>query len=202
MINIDKLNLYLDDQLVFEDISFYFGRQMYILTGNLKKRKSLFISELADSYLSYNQSITYIAERGIVYLPTTKILIEPLTVKQNLDFFGKFFGTSYYKINVIIHHFELEPFLNRRVNSLTNDIKQLVRIACVILNTNATVYLFDDLFIHLNKHQMDLVKDFFKTIETNSTIIIAKNNAIGLEEFNPRLVVIENKKLVFEEKNG
>ncbi len=202
MINLNNLNLSLDDIPVFEDTNFHFGREMYILTGTMRKRKSLLISELADAYLSYNKSISYVAERGIVYLPTTKMLIESLTIKQNLDFFANFFNTSYYKVSEIVHHFELDSILNRKVNSLTSDIKQLVKIACVFLNTDASVYLLDDLFIHLNKHQMDIVKDYFKTIKQTSTIIIAKNNIVGLEEFNPRLVKIENKQLVFEEKNG
>lgn len=198
MIKLTNYNLVMDDLIVLEDINFYFGRETYLLAGPMVKRKTLLIDELAHSYISYHQGIQYVAERGVVYLPNTKILIEGLTVKQNLEFFAKFFGTSNLKMRVIINNFELDNILDRKINSLTPDLKQLVRISCVILNVGASVYLFDNIFDNLIKSQIDLVKDYLKMIASSSTIIFSKLNTHEIEEFNPRIIKIENKKLVYE----
>lgn len=198
MIRLQNYNLIMDDLVVLENINFYFGRETYLLAGPMVKRKRLLIDQLAQSYTSYHDGIEYFAESGVVYLPNNKILIEGLTVKQNLEFFARFFNTSNLKMRVIINNFELENILNREINSLTPDLKQLVRISCVILNVQASVYIFDNIFNNLNKSQIDLVKDYLKMIASNSTIIFSKLNTHEIEEFNPRVIKIENKKLVYE----
>lgn len=198
MLKLSKLSLEMDDIQVFEDVNFNFGRQTYLLSGQMYKRKSLLLNEIANSYIEYNPYITYTAENGVAYLPNNRFLIEGLTVKQNLDFFAKFFNTPAIKLRVLINHFELDNIVNRRVNSLTPDLIQLVRISCVLLNSTATVFLFDNIFNNLSKSQIDLVKDFLKRLEHENTLIFAKLNTHEIEDFNPRIINIVDKKLVYE----
>ncbi len=198
MIKLTNYSLEMDDLVVLDDINFYFGRETYLLSGTMVKRKALFLNELAQSFISYHESIEYVAEAGIVYLPDDKMLIEGLTIKQNIEFFAKFFGTSNLKMRVLINHFELENLLNRRVNTLSPDLKQLVRIVCAMLNVTASIYLLDNIFDNLIKSQIDLVKDYLKLIASRKTIIFSKLNTHEIEEFNPRVIKIENKKLVYE----
>lgn len=199
MIKLTNFNLKMDDLVVLEDVNFYFGHQTYLLGGSMFKRKSLLVDVLAEGFTTYQDGVEYIAESGIVYLPNKKILIENLTVKQNLDFFAKFFNTSNIKSRVIINHFELDNILDRRVNTLTPDMIQLARISCTMLNVNASVYLLDNIFDRLNKSQIDLVKDYLKLVASKSIIIFAKLNTHEIEEFNPRIITINQKKLVYGE---
>lgn len=200
MLKLSKLSLEMDDIKVFENINFNFGRQTYLLAGQMYKRKSLLLNEIASSFIVYNPHITYSAENGVAYLPNYQFLIETLTVKQNLDFFTRFFNTPAIKLRVLINHFELDNIVNRRVNSLTPDLIQLVRISCVLLNSTATIFLFDNIFINLNKSQIDLVKDFLKRLEHDNTLIFAKLNKHEIEDFNPRIITIVDKRLVYEEE--
>ncbi|WOO87457.1 hypothetical protein RZE82_00530 [Mollicutes bacterium LVI A0039] len=200
MIKITNLNMYMDDQIVLEDINMYFGRETYLLNGQMHKRKTLFIDKLATSFIKYNSNIEYVGESGIVYLPRYQILMQDLTVQQNIDFFAKFFNTPSIKVKVIINHFELDNFLNRKIDSLSSDTKQLVRIVCVFLNINASVYLLDNITEHLSRAQIDLVKMYLKQVDTNCTLIFSKLNSHGIEEFNPRILNIVDKKFVYEEK--
>lgn len=198
MIKLNKLCLALDDQVVFDNVNFNFGRETYLLSGQMHKRKSLLIDEIAKAFISFHPNINYCAERGVVYLPNTAILIENLTVKQNLEFFAGFFKTPLIKTRVIANHFEFEHIISRKVNSLTADIKQLVRIACVCMNMRATVYIFDEIFDHLSKSQISLVKNYLKQLDNDIILIISKQNTHELEEFKPRVINIVDKKLVYE----
>lgn len=97
----------LDDLTVLEDINFNFGRETYLLAGRMVKRKNALLEELAFAASKYNPNIKYHAENGVVYLPTNPILIEGLTVKQNIQFYSRFFGTTHMKVKVLINHFEI-----------------------------------------------------------------------------------------------
>lgn len=200
MIKLENLDLELDDQVVIEDINFNFGHETYLLSGHMHKRKSKLLQEIAKSYSAYNPNITYSNETGVVYLPDNRILIENLTVKQNLEFFSNFFGTPLVKTRVISNHFEFDNYLNRTINSLSSDLKQLVRIACVCLNVKASVYIFDNIFDHLSKSEISLVKDYLKHFVKDAIFIFSKLNTHELEEFKPRVINIEKKRLVYEEK--
>lgn len=200
MIKLTNFSLEMDELTVFEDINFYFGHQAYLLSGSMIKRKSLLLEILAEAFTSYHEGIEYIAESGVAYLPNKKILIEGLSVKQNLEFYAKFYSTPHIKVRVIINHFELEHLLDRKVNTLSADATQLVRIACVLINTKASVYLLDNIFDNLKKNQIDLVKNYLKLICDDSILIFSKHNTHEIEDFNPRVVEIKQKKLVYEEE--
>ncbi len=199
MIKLINTNIILDDLVVLEDINFNFGRETYLLAGRMVKRKSALLEELARSASKYNPSIKYHAENGVVYLPANPILIEGLTVRQNIMFYSRFFATSSMKTKVLINHFEVENILDRKIKGLNNDVIQLVQVICVFLNTEATVYLLNDPFANLNKYQIDLIKSYLKQIERDITIIFSKLNSHEIEEFKPRIIEIREKKLVFEE---
>lgn len=201
MVTIKNYNLYMDDLMVLEDISINLGHQVYLLSGQMHKRKSLLLNEIANAYTSYNSNIKYSNESGVAYLPNSRFLIENLTIKQNIEFFGKFFGCSNIQVRVISNHFELDGYIDRKVNSLAADIKQLVRIACAVLNTNASVYLFDNLFLNLNNSQVNIVKSYLNRLVDENTIIISKLNDHHLTDLNPRSIEIVDKKLVFKEHN-
>lgn len=200
MIKLTNFNLEMDDLTVLENINFYFGRQSYLLAGPMVKRKSLLLEVLAQAFTSYQEGVEYIAESGVAYLPNKKILFDKLTVKQNLEFYAKFYNTPYIKVRVIVNNFEFEHLLNQRVSTLTADMTQLVRIACVVLNTNASVYLLDNIFENLKKSQIDLVKNYLKLISDDSIMIFSKLNTHEIEDFNPRVVDIKQKKLIYEEE--
>ncbi|WOO89212.1 hypothetical protein R2F61_00490 [Mollicutes bacterium LVI A0078] len=199
MIKLKNANIMLDDLTVLEDINFNFGRETYLLAGRMVKRKNALLEELAFAASKYNPNIKYHAENGVVYLPTNPILIEGLTVKQNIQFYSRFFGTTHMKVKVLINHFEIENILERKVKGLNVDVIKLVQVICVFLNTEATVYLLSDPFANLNKYQIDLIKTYLKQIERDITIIFSKLNSHEIEEFKPRIIEIKDKKLVFEE---
>lgn len=200
MIKLTNFSLEMDDLIIFEDVNFYFGRQSYLLAGSMVKRKGLLLEVLAEAFTSYYEGIEYVAESGVAYLPNKKILLEGLSVKQNLEFYAKFYNTPHIKVKVIINHFELGHLLDRKVNTLTTDAIQLVRIACVLINTKASVYLLDNIFNNLKKSQIDIVKNYLKIICKDSILIFSKLNTHEIEDFNPRVVKIEQKKLVYEEE--
>lgn len=199
MIKLKNANIILDDLIVLEDINFNFGRETYLLAGRMVKRKNALLEELAFAASKYNPNIRYHAENGVVYLPTNPILIEGLTVRQNIQFYSRFFGTTHMKVKVLINHFEIENILERKVKGLNVDVIKLVQVICVFLNTEATVYLLNDPFANLNKYQIDLIKTYLKQIERDITIIFSKLNSHEIEEFKPRIIEIRDKKLVFEE---
>lgn len=199
MIKLNKFNLKMDDLTVLEDIDFFFGRQAYLLSGPMVKRKSLLLEVLSHAFVYYQKGVEYVAESGVIYLPDNQFLIEGMTVKQNLEFFARFFNTPKIKYKVIVNNFELDNILDRKINSLSPDMEQLVRISCAMLNTTASVYLLDNIFNHLNKSQIDLVKNYLKLMTSNCIIIFSKLNTHEIEEFNPRVIEIKQKKLVYVE---
>lgn len=199
MIKLNNFNLEMDDLTVLENINFFFGRQAYLLSGSMVKRKSLLLQVLAHAFVYYQEGVEYVAESGVVYLPENQILIEEMSVKHNLEFFARFFNTPPIKFKVIVNNFELDNILDRKVSSLSPDMYQLVRISCAMLNTSASVYLLDNIFNNLKKNQIDIVKNYLKLMASNSVLIFSKLNTHEIEEFNPRVIEIKQKKLVYVE---
>lgn len=200
MIKISNYDLIMDGQIAIENININFGHETYLLAGHMNKRKAALINEIANSYAVYNEQIQYLAESGIVYLPNHKMLIENLTVRQNIEFFARFFRANASTSQKIISHFEIDNIMNRYISSLSPDHIQIVRIICAFHNTQASVYLLENLFADLNQNQISQVKDYLLPFRNQAIIIIAKTNAHQIEEFNPRVIKIENKNLCFEEQ--
>lgn len=199
MIKLKDFNLEMNDQFVLENVDFNFGKETYVIIGSLFKRKSLLLDSLAKAFVERNQGIKYAFENSIVYVPKSDILFNKLSVKQNIDFYSNFLKVKTSFKNSLIEHFELDGILDRSIYSLTSDLKQVVKVVCAFLNKKASVYILDSPFDNLSKSQIYMVKEYLKTIKNNSTIIISKQNILGLEGFSPRIVNIQNKKLVFEE---
>lgn len=198
MVELRNFDLYIDEQKVLSNININFGKEAYLLSGRLYKRKSMLLNTIANSFKSYTPRIKFSFETDISYLPNSKFLFEALDVKDNIYFYSKLFDVSDDHVQEIIQLFGLETYLKRKIYSLPNDLRQLVRIACVLVNNNASVLLLDNLFENLNKSQISIVKSYIKDKKSKCTLIFSKLNNHEIEEFNPRILTIEDKNLIFE----
>ncbi len=195
MITVKNLKLTLDDQNVLENCNINFGCQLYIISGNLYKRKSLLLETLAHGYRFYNPQIKYYDETGVIYLPNQNILLDNLTVLQNLEYYQSIFKSSKSDVALIIDRFKLNPILNRKVNNLVKEHRQLVRISCALLNNKASVLILDDPFIDLSNSEILIVKNYFKEIQFLKTIIIGQTTLHHLEDLHPREIEFKKEGL-------
>lgn len=195
MITVSKLDVILDDRVVLEDCNINFGKQTYIITGGLYKRESAFLEKLAMAYRFYNPHITYSSESGVCYLPTNKILIDNFTVIQNLYYYLNFYKVDKIAAENIIVEFNLEDIRNRKVSTLNRGQKQVVRICCAIVNSEASVVILDEPFRDLARSESNALKQYLRNMQNKKTIIFTKTNTNNVEDLNARQININKRKL-------
>lgn len=201
MIRIRNYNVLFEEQVVIRDVNVNLGHQMYIFTGQLSKRKSAILEDIAHAFHSYNPHIIYSNETSVIYLPNYKFLLDKLTLEQNICYFTNMYGLDSKIVDEIISTLKLESILNRRIDTISLAQKQMARICCSFLNYRASIIILDQPFTDLQKDDINLVKKYINNNLQNKTIIISKNSLIDLEEYKPRRVIIEDLTLKIEEPN-
>lgn len=188
MISLQNYTIEIDDRIVVKDANISFGRKTYLIAGDLYKRKTTLLRDIAASFHNYNPQVRYYSESGIIYLPDEQILINNFTVLQNLNYYSLVFKTNKDYIDVIIKDFDLYQILHKNIRTLTTEHKQMVRIACAMLNEKASVILLDNPFNNLQQSDIDLIKAHLNKFVRIKTIIILKNTIHNLEEFEPTIL--------------
>lgn len=196
MIKIKDYSFFYDGQPTLNNANLNIGHQMYVFSGNLNKRKSTILEDIAKAFYSYNQNILYSNESSVIYLPGYRFLLNELTLQENIVYFSKILNINTNIVEEIVIAFKLESILTRKVSNLSIGQKQMARICCAFLNYRASVVILDQPFRDLEKEDINLVKKYINTNFKNKSIIISKNSIIDLEEFNPRQIIIKDNKLL------
>lgn len=123
-----------------------------------------------------------------------------LTVRQNLQFYGRLYGVKDLKrrIEEIAEHMQVTPFLDRPAGKLSAGQKTRVALAKALIN-RPDVLLLDEPTASLDPDTADWVRGYLETYrrETNATILLASHNMAEVERLCDDVILLQEGK-VFE----
>jgi ABC-2 type transport system ATP-binding protein len=118
--------------------------------------------------------------RRIGYMPQLPALYSELTVRYNIDFFGRIYGMKNKKermerVDEVIKLVDLWPKRNARVNQLSGGMKQRVSLACAIVHRPPLIFL-DEPTVGLDPELRVHFWNYFEDLTKNgSTLIISSH---------------------------
>ncbi len=124
-----------------------------------------------------------------------------LTVKENLEFYGRLYGLSGValekKLNEVIELFHLKEYAHRRFDELSSGTKQRLSLAKSLLNDPKVLFLDEptiglDPDVALKTRQ--IVKDILK--QKKVTVLLTSHNMAEVEDMCQRVAFIQKGEIV------
>jgi ABC-2 type transport system ATP-binding protein len=123
-----------------------------------------------------------------------------LTVRQNLDFYGRLYGVKdlRHRVEEIAEQMQIAPFLERQAGKLSAGQKTRVALAKALVN-RPDVLLLDEPTASLDPDTADWVRGYLKgyQAETHATILLASHNMGEVERLCDDVILLQAGK-VFE----
>jgi ABC-2 type transport system ATP-binding protein len=112
----------------------------------------------------------------IGYMPQETALYEGLSVKQNMEFYGRIFGLDKYRINdrisELLKFIDLEKWEEKLVGNLSGGMKHRVSLACTLIHEPKVLFL-DEPTVGVDPELRVSFWDYFNYLkEHGSTILI------------------------------
>lgn len=140
------------------------------------------------------------AKKLIAYIPDNPDIYESLTGIQYLDFIGDVFDVQRDKrqdlINKYAEMFEIKEVLNNPVSSYSHGMKQKIVIMGALIHT-PKVMLLDEPFVGLDPKASFLLKDVFKELCKNGSLIFFSTHVLEVaEKLCTKVAIIKQGKIV------
>ena len=126
-------------------------------------------------------------------------LPKKLTVKQNLEVYGRLYGISNLKhrINEISEDLNIKTFLNRKTGELSSGQKNGVSLAKSLIN-KPEILLLDEPTASLDPDIGDFVRSYIQDYRSKNqvTILLASHNMSEVERLCNSLIMMKNGKII------
>jgi ABC-2 type transport system ATP-binding protein len=126
-------------------------------------------------------------------------LPKKLTVKQNLEVYGRLYGISNLKhrINEISEDLNIKTFLNRKTGELSSGQKNRVSLAKSLIN-KPEILLLDEPTASLDPDIGDFVRSYIQDYRSKNqvTILLASHNMSEVERLCNSLIMMKNGKII------
>ena len=117
-----------------------------------------------------------------------------LTVRQNLQFYGRLYGVRalHRRVEEIAEHMQVAEFLDRQTGKLSAGQKTRVALAKALIN-KPDVLLLDEPTASLDPDTADWVRTYLKDYqaETHATILLASHNMSEVERLCDDVVLLQ-----------
>jgi ABC-2 type transport system ATP-binding protein len=140
------------------------------------------------------------ARRRLAYVPDFPFLYDKLTPWEFFRFTGQLFRMEEEHIQSaareLSHRFNLEPFLNQSIESLSHGTRQRVAIVSGLLHA-PEVFILDEPMVGLDPHHSRILKDVLKEKSRQGmTIFISTHQLSVAEEMADRIGIIHQGRLI------
>lgn len=134
---------------------------------------------------------------SISYLPSSRGLVEMLTVKENLNIWRCAYNVKKTYMSEVIEKLKLKTILDKKVLCLSSGMKQKVAIAVSFLMQQG-FYLLDEPFVNLDFDTCELICDMLKKNLSmgNNGFIVSSHNLEYLEQICNRLIFLNKGRIV------
>ena len=128
-------------------------------------------------------------------------LPKKLTVKQNLEIYGRLYGLQNLndRIEEISNDLDIKSFFNRKTGELSSGQKNRVSLAKSLINKPEVLFL-DEPTASLDPDVGDFVRNYIKNYKSKNkvTIILASHNMMEVEKLCDRVIMMKQGKIVDE----
>ena len=126
-------------------------------------------------------------------------LPKKLTVKQNLEIYGRLYGVKNLekKINQISEELDIKNFLEKKTGELSSGQKNRVTLAKSLINDPEILFL-DEPTASLDPDIGDYVRGYIESYKSKNkiTILIASHNMAEVERLCDSIIMMKNGKII------
>ena len=124
-----------------------------------------------------------------------------LTVKQNLEIYGRLYGVKNLekKINEISKELDIKNFLEKKTGELSSGQKNRVTLAKSLIN-NPEILFLDEPTASLDPDIGDYVRGYIESYKSKNkiTILLASHNMTEVERLCDSIIMMKNGKIIDE----
>jgi len=140
------------------------------------------------------------ARRRLAYVPDLPFLYEKLTPWEFLRFTGQLFLMDEPRIEWeaqrLAARFNLQPFLGKPIEGLSQGTRQRVAIASALLHA-PEVFVLDEPMVGLDPHHARVVKDILKERSHSGTTVLVSTHQLSVaEEMADRIGIMHEGRLI------
>ncbi|MEC9381743.1 MAG: ABC transporter ATP-binding protein [Thermodesulfobacteriota bacterium] len=196
IIQIKGLKKSYNENLVFESISLNVNRNsIFWIKGVNGSGKSTLMKIVASQIEDYEGDIFYennnIRNIGneihnqIFYLPSSSALYQGLTAFENIKFFSSIFKSKDYNFrNKLIKDFQVNNYINKRVDELSDGIKKRVSLLISFL-IQPEILLLDEPYSFLDTKSVENLNQIINEYISNGVTLLVSDNSFFVERLNP-----------------
>lgn len=138
--------------------------------------------------------------KNLGFAPQAGHFYEALTVRQNLEFYGKMYNLEKekltYRINELLNQFDLTSKIDQKVVQLSKGMKQRLLIIKSLLH-NPQVLLLDEPYSGLDLNSAELLTDFLNSLEDKTIITATHDFEIGVSK-GKRIIIFNNGSIAYD----
>tara|TARA_B100000674_G_C37748080_1_gene872088 strand:+ start:136 stop:870 length:735 start_codon:yes stop_codon:yes gene_type:complete len=128
-------------------------------------------------------------------------LPKKLTVKENLNVYGRLYGVSNLELKIkdIVHDLDLSKFINKKTGELSSGQKNRISLAKSLIN-NPNLLFLDEPTASLDPDIGDFVRQYIENykIKNKVTILLASHNMDEVERLSDSVMMMKKGKVVDE----
>jgi ABC-2 type transport system ATP-binding protein len=152
--------------------------------------------EVEGAPLTGNSSFKQIM--GVV--PQDIALYPTLTVKENLDYFGRMFGLLSTELKRSIEKytgvFGLEEVMNKRINTLSGGMKRRINLLAALLHTPRILFL-DEPTVGIDVQSRLVIIDFLRQLnKEGTTLIYTSHDMTEAQQFCTRVAIMDHGRII------
>jgi len=196
LLKIVALEKQYDKNLVFTSLSFNVSEKSIFwikgINGSGKTTLMKIISSQIDDYKGdiyyFEKNVRewdYAIYNEIFYLAPSPNLYGSLSAKENIDFFSKIFTSQ--KSNTIpdlINAFNVEAYLGKRANQLSDGIKKKISLIIAFL-ANPRVLMLDEPYSYLDTDSVESLNRIIREYNKNGATFLISDNSSLVDGLNP-----------------
>lgn len=179
-----------------------------LLVGKNGAGKSTFLQLLATALRPQQGSILYggktidealpYIRKQIGFLPTGVELYEEMKTKQFLTYMGELKGITTRKaVETSLHAMHLQKLQKKKIKSLSQGMKQRIRIAQAMLNS-PPILLLDEPLNYLDSHERKNVVSLLSRYAKNKLVLVATHDLNEWEEIADHVIWINDGKVLYD----
>ncbi len=131
--------------------------------------------------------------RRIGLVAHESFLYDELTIRENLDFYGRMFSTNQ-DVQKIIEFLHLRRWYGIQVKQLSHGLRKRADIARALIH-DPDILLFDELFTGLDEETRSLVIDYLRR-QRKRTLLISTHSTEWAQQVCDRGIFLERGKLI------
>ncbi len=196
LLKIVALEKQYDENLVFTSLSFNISEKSIFWIKGINGSGKTTLMKIISSQIEDYEGDIYYSEKNvrewdytiyneIFYLPPSPNLYGSLSARENIDFFSKIFiSQKSNKITDLINAFNVETYLDKRINQLSDGIKKKISLIVAFL-ANPKVLVFDEPYSYLDADSVESLNQIIDEYNKNGATFLISDNSSFVSVLNP-----------------